>query len=379
MVEALSGGRWQGSSTLTTTPPQNSWEEITRSTVGSGSTTDSFSFTSLSTSAYSDLMLIVNLHGDGDEISYGMKFNNITGTGRYPMRRSNNGAADSEYVSNYDHFYNGYGGANSDRFAVYYISNIDGQEKFVTGRQIINVNRGNQSAVPDRNSFTGKFNDATNSNVVISQIDISGNYGSNQVGNWVVGSEAILLGAKKTGTNSSNNFFQKIGQATVGSGGSDTLDLSFTPKKYMWFEANVKTTNTTQWEMKFGDSGSVNSANSCSTRISRHNVSNNTAVSDITNRINHDSYESEHDNAFDKHVQGWILNDATSRDPRCSKLIIGDMVTAGGSNGGTAPTWVEMYGKWSETPQINFIQWVNTQAASGGFGEGSTMTLWGAD
>jgi hypothetical protein len=378
LVEYLSGNRIQGSSALITTPTQNSWEEITRGTIASGNTADSFSFTSLSTSAYSDLMLIINLHGNGSEITYGMKFNNITGDGRYPMRRNNNGATDGEYTSTYDHFYNGYGGTNSDRFAVYYINNIDGGEKFVTGRQIVNVDRGNQSAVPDRNSFAGKFNDATNSNVVISQIDISGNFDSNQAGNYVVGSEAILLGAKKTGTNTSDNFFQKIKQETLGSD-ADSFDISFTPKKYMWFEANIKSTNTTQWEMKFGDSGSVNSANSCSTRMSKHTGSNNSSVSDTTDRTSQDSYESEFSDAFDKHVQGWILNDATSRDPRCSKLIMADMVTAGGSNGGTAPKWIEMYGKWSETPQINFIQWVNTQAASGSFGAGSTMTIWGAD
>ena len=40
MVEYLSGGRIQGSSTLTETPPQTSWKELARKKAGSGSSSE---------------------------------------------------------------------------------------------------------------------------------------------------------------------------------------------------------------------------------------------------------------------------------------------------------------------------------------------------
>ena len=68
MVEYLSGGRIQGSSTLTEAPPQTSWKELARKKAGSGGSSE------LTTDAFTvkdNLMILYNCAGADPRLRVG--------------------------------------------------------------------------------------------------------------------------------------------------------------------------------------------------------------------------------------------------------------------------------------------------------------------
>ena len=99
MVEYLSGNRIQGSSTLTSSPPQTSWKEIGRATAGSGGSS------SLTTSAFTakdNIMILYNSFGSDPYMRVGTG-GTIDTTQKYTQRYSENGGSDGTNLQGSTH------------------------------------------------------------------------------------------------------------------------------------------------------------------------------------------------------------------------------------------------------------------------------------
>jgi len=313
MVEYLSGGRIQGSTALVSSPPQTEFVELDRVKLSDAG--DTFDITGLTTTDYPRLMIIGHYLGNGQEISPDLQFNGSSGTGKYPIRRSNDGAADDVTASpstlNYSYLYTGMGGQNSDRLIVYNILNINGQEKLIFQDQVINVNRSNAGTAPTRNELFGKWIGGNNSNdnPTINRVRISGDYTS-QTGDFEADSEVIVLGAKSSGTNSGNNFWQELKNKSDTSNHTTFDSGAFADKRYLMFEFRTVSNNTNSAIGQFkcnSDSGSSFYSRRWTQYQSNATNSSGTATTDATIDWLTDSLGGSQNNAV-QYVTGYIAN-----------------------------------------------------------------------
>jgi hypothetical protein len=347
MVEYLSGNRIQGSSTLTTTPPQTSWKELTRATVSSG-TTDSF--TTSSFTAKDNLMIMVHTIPDG-QVTANYRFNADSGS-NYARRQSSNGASDGSAISQ-DHLLAGNGTSGETTFVTSHVINTATQEKLVI-TQIMAAVAGAGNA-PARRELVGKW---ANTSAQITSVTLY----NNDSGSFAAGTEIVILGYDNDEADSNTNFWQELASVELGSTADEINSGTFTAKKYLMVQLHgVASGSISGSDLQFnGDTGS-----NYARRYSGNGASDGTGTSETT-------LGGIGSSSGDSFVNWFIINKSDKE-----KLVIGDGVY-GSTGAGNAPDRRELTGKWSNTSaQITSIK--VKENASGGWASGSTLKVWGFD
>lgn len=349
MVKYLGGGIIEGSSTAAASPPQTSWKELGRTTLGSaGDTIDSGTFTA------KDNIMILQYSINSGSVRTGLRFNADTGN-NYAHRRSVNGASDATNV-NHNRIVADTDVDGTD-FTVSEFNNISAQEKLGILHRAHQSGSGAGNA-PDREEMVGKWANTS------SQITSVQSYNA-ESGDFDTGSEIVVLGCDDNEADSGSNFWQEL--ASVESTGDNHTTGTFAAKKYLWVQTNVVTTGgAVSQRMTFNDDTGSNYAvrnnfdgGSDNTQINGANI--NAGLNDdlVTNSIG---------------IANMFIVNKSDQE----KLGIIHTNSGEASGAGNAPTRDECVFKWANTSsQITKIDFDNNKA--GDWASGSYIKVWGAD
>ena len=350
MVEYLDGGRIQGSSTLTTTPPSTSWKEIARTTLSSASDT----ITVNNIPARDNLMIIPYVYDEGSNQVYGQgRFNNDSGS-NYANRWSRNGGSDSTNTSQSE-MITYFAGAAYGEFGVFEMANIAGQEKILLDQGVAADATGAGTA-PKRHEGVHKW---ANTSDQVTRFD----YINGGAGTFDTGSEVVVLGYDNDEADSGTNFWQELANVELSSAG-DTLNSGiFTAKKYLWVQIfGIASSNLDNVKIRFNNY----SDSSYSYRHNSNGGSDSANTSD--SGFNYIGTNAAHNHS----VNMFVVNKSDKE-----KLAIIEQVRTdtGASN---APTRKEVAGKWAKTDQ-QIVRVTAVNGGSGDFASGSFIKVWGAD
>ena len=352
MVKYLSGNIIEGSSTLTSAPPQTSWKELGRATAGSGGST------SLTTSAFTakdNLMIIYNSFGSDPYMQVGTG-GTIDTNQNYALRYSENGGADGTNQGNYSRWnVNGGAGATGTEgvFGVTEGVNINGQQKLFTLRSVDNASGTGAGTATGRYEREMKYTGT-------SQINIAKLFHTS--GTLDEGSEIIVLGCDNDEPNSGTNFWQELANVKTTSTVNEINSGTFTAKKYLWIELNV-----------IGD-GSISGSDlhfNGDTNQSYSRRYSNDGGSDETGGVNETTLGGGTGGNYGRNH--WFIINRANRE----KLAVGQAMW-GSTGSANNPSARELSGKWNNTSdQITSIK--VKENASGGWASGSVLKVWGSD
>jgi hypothetical protein len=354
-IQYLSGNRATGTEsdrTGMTTYSAKSWVELGRTTLTSTGST--IAVEGITTTDYDHLMILShNLVNSDHNMTYS------TGNGSYPSsgnnycdRRSENGGSDATTTNRSDN------GIISDAhtkemFTVGDMANYDGKEKFVIWHSV-GHNADGEGNAPDRFECVGKFTGT-------SKIDRLKLNNSSSINNEI-GSEMIILGAKSSGTDNSQGFWQELADVELTSTANEIDSGTFTAKKYLWVQLHgVASGSISGSDLQFnGDTGS-----NYARRYSANGGSDGTGTSEATlggiGTASGDSF-----------VNWFIINKS---DKEKLAISSGLANTTGASN---APDRREIVGKWdNKSDSITSIK--VKENGSGGWTNGTTLKVWGSD
>ena len=365
MVEWLAGNRIRGTSaekpvSSLQSPSVGGWVEVGRTTLGS--TTKPITVSSIPDKRY--YMILVDMNKSGNATS-NIRVGNTTidPNNNYADRGSYNGAADGTPRTSVSTHELATASAGVGDFIVGYVANLSAKEKLMQYYWVYNgaINAG---TAPERAEKVGKWTNGGVSAV----IDTMQLYNS-QSGNYLSGSEVVVLGWDPTDTHTTN-FWEELASVNWSAGGE--IDTgTFASKKYLWVQISWQNT-TAQWTyMNFnGD----NSATKYTSRQSVDGASDGTVVNypageqyyAILGEGSSDVYVNNFANMF-------IINNPTSE-----KLgIINSMLVRDGTVGaGYAPRRVEGVFKYTDTS--NAITRIQLLKNSGSY-SGGTLKVWGHD
>jgi len=349
VVEYLSGNRIQGSSTLTTAPPQTSWKELDRVTLTSaGDTLDTGTFT-----AKDNIMILENKIPTGNCRSK-YQFNGDDDD-NYAQRYSDNGGSESTFTTD-PVIYAYQTGGTAKSFSVHSIINNSSQEKLLIG-DIVENNSDGAGNEPNRRELVGKW---ANTSAQINRVKLF-NDGS---GSFDTGSELVILGCDNDEVDSGTNFWQELGSTELTSAGDD-VTVSFTAKKYLMVEAYMVGGSGNNFRNAWKLNG-VSSGSTYAYRKSSNGGSDNTYTS--RNLLEIGDQDQEHDS----YQKLFIVNPS-------GKEKLGIMHAVREENDSASdPSRTECALKWATTSgQITSITAHNDQ--SGNFGVGSYVKVWGAN
>jgi hypothetical protein len=188
-------------------------------------------------------------------------------------------------------------------------------------------------------------------------------------GDYSSGSELIILGWDPEDTHT-DNFWEELGSDTAGGTTGESLDVSFTAKKYLWIQWYIDAASPYAYsQMRVGNS-TVDTGTNYARRYNINGASEGTGASadkwDL-NASTLDPGETEFGNMF-------IINNASNE-----KLMMCWLANTNSGSGATnAPSRSEWTGKWVNTSnQIDTIQMLtngsDTKSAK------STIKVWGAN
>ena len=377
MVEYLSGNRIQGSSTVTSAPPQNSWKEIGRYKV-TGSSRNIISVRGLNSATSGSLANKTNLMVIGRIIPAGsqdvqLKFNDPTissTSAHYATRDSRDGAGDNEGDSSDPLTSFNMTAGHSPSKEWFFILNIlnTTEEKMAVGDVVYAHNTGHGSGTPKRMEFTGKY---TNSSVITS-VDLKA--GTN---NFDVDTEVIVLGCnndESDGGTSNPNYWQQLKTADITSASSnfESGQISST-KKNLWIQAEYDVTSTGGVGiLRGGTGGTFDLGSVMATRFSHNGEGDSATTDSLQTGVSYAIVSPSSDGSSRVYVNCFIMNISGEEKLGFSKGV--DMSATGG---GTSPNRTEGAFKWSTTSaQLDIFKF---GTADGGNINNGTMTIWGAD
>ena len=318
MVEYLDGGRIQGSSTLTSSPPQTSWKELDRVTLSS--TADELDTSTFTTK--DNIMLLTHRPSGSGNVTGKITYNGDTGS-NYAIRWSDNGAADGSggSRSNLDAYY----GQGNDEFGIHKIINISSQEKLGINH-IVESNSSGAGNAPSRYEIINKW---ANTSAQINRIQFT-NTGT---GDFSSGTEVVVLGCDNDEADTGSNFWQEL--ANVESSATDDTITTGTisAKKYLMVDFYATYTGDTNSVMVFNsDTGS---------NYSQRNSFSGGADGTNTSRANFTFADSS--------VKNWIRSKVfiVNKSDKEKLYIVHQM--NGNDGAGNAPARAEQVGKWANT------------------------------
>ena len=327
------------------------WKEVARTTLGS--TTKPITVSSIADKRY--YMILVDMVKSGNATSQ-MRYGNSTidtGT-NYSDRGSYNGAGDGTRTSVSTHEFATANAGVAD-FMVGYIANLAGKEKLMQYQWMYNSATGAPTA-PQRAEKVGKWTNTSN------PIDIMELYNS-QSGNYVAGSEMVVLGWDEDDTHTTN-FWEELASVDLSGGAATNIDSgTISTKKYLWLQFYTQQSVDSNYYITFNsDDASGNYA----VRYSRDGASDST----LTSRDNF--YNVSYSANIPQFTNMFIVNNSSNE-----KLITGQTVyrmTAGAS---TAPNRMEIVGKWANTSEQ--IDEINIKSGTGNLASNSFLKVWGSN
>jgi hypothetical protein len=353
MVEYLSGNRIQGTSTLTSAPPQTSWKEVGRETLSAGATSITCSFT-----PKDNHMVLYSRFSSTSPTSNGkfrLGYDSVDSGSNYSERYSHYGNSDTTQTSQDGFAQWDTGGI--ERLDVMEFANIAGKEKLAIGSNVVSSNGGAGTA-PYRVEYVGKWANTSNqANRIYWENSYSGG------GGLAAGTEIIVLGCNNDEADSGTNFWQELADVSLSSAG-DTIDSgTFTAKKYLWIEVHGVASSDISFKVRFnGDTGS-----NYAFRSSLNGGSDGTDTGESYINVG-----TSFTGTADIFGNMFIINKAANE-----KFVISECGAAQ-SGAGNAPERKEVVGKWANTSAaITNITIHNS--GSGDFASGSTLKVWGSD
>ena len=354
MVEWLAGNRIRGTSAekpsgILQSPSVGGWTEIGRTTLGSAAAT--LGVASLADKRY--YMVLCSAICSGT-VFHNIQYNSDTGT-NYSYRYSDNGGGDGTAGSSASTLH-GAPASTTQSFSVGYTSNLAAKEKLVMAHGISQSTAGAGTA-PTRRETVGKW---ANTSAAVNEIDFSNGGG----GNFNTNSEVVVLGWDPTDTHTTN-FWEELASVELGSAGTVLSSGTFTAKKYLWVQAFIDSSGGNVNDAFRCGNGSVDTGTNYSWRFSANGGSDATYASqddigDFSNIAN------------GQFINMFIINNASNE-----KLIMCH-INEGKTGAGTAPTRLEIVGKWANTSdQINIVEWRNP--ASTNYSTKSIIKVWGSD
>tara|TARA_R110002110_G_scaffold147816_4_gene338674 strand:+ start:11721 stop:12830 length:1110 start_codon:yes stop_codon:yes gene_type:complete len=369
MVEYLSGNRIQGSSTLTTSPPQTSWKILNRANL-SGGTSQTLNVS----------------YADRDHVMILVDWARESGASSDPKQQLGDSSADTG--SNYASVFSANG---SDDETTH--TGKDYITKWATGSgssvrnfdmlEFVNPSDGYKLGVTH-----GVFSGAQGAANQIHRTESTFKWGSNsQAGYYSLkgastcvfstSSEVVVLGMnndEEDGGTTTPNAWQKLAETTtiVGTGSNCHLTTeAFTPKKYLWIQAQIKDGAGNQAPaLRFGADGTRDNGSNYSRRAWVHNSTSDSAPSSAQDWIQGLSPPSNA-SSFDEF---FVVNKSTN-----DKLVIGHSSSVYNQSNGNNnfPRRTEVVGRWVNSGQINCVSMSNDD--TGTFGTGSRLVVWGFD
>jgi hypothetical protein len=361
MVEYLSGNRIQGSSTLTSSPPQTSWKELDRVTLGSTSTSFGTTFADKD-----NIMVLLSWSREsGASADPNLQLGDTSAdTGsNYARRLSANGGTDStntsaDYVSKWAT------GAGSDvmNFQQIQFSNIANQEKLGIEHGIFSGGTG-AGTTPNRTENVFKWANTSAQAGYIRYHAASGT-------TFSAGSEIVVLGCDNDEADSGTNFWQELADVELSSGTSNTIDTgTFTAKKYLYLEFySIPSGSQSYSVMRFNLDEGNNYASRYSTNggTDAHHGGNNYIL-----------FYAPLNNS-ERFMSAFIVNNSSKE-----KLVVGEGVSQNTAGAGNAPERRELTGKWANTSNsITSIQMhsdSDDDNPSRLFAAGTRVKVWGSD
>ena len=365
-IEYLSGNRATGTSsdrTGLTTYSAKSWVELGRATLSSAG--DTLDLTGLDTSDYPYIKILATVQpstGGSDETYINWRFNNDSGN-NYAFRYNSDGGSDGTNTSQNKML--SYPPTNNQwQFITMDLSNKSNQEKLAVIQTVCRgATAGGSGNAPSRRDIVGKW---VNTSSAITQVTAVNSQTSQ--GDFQVGTEFVVLGAKSSGTNTDKaGFWQELADLELSSAG-DTLDTStITAKKYLWIQAFIPEGAGHHGYIYFnGDDGGSN--NNYARRGSINGGNDITTTDD-------DEINWSHDTNTAKYLNMFVINKSDKE-----KLCIAEYMDYGSSGAGTAPNRIEWVYKWVNTSaQISSVKLYNNKASSNDFPIGTTLKVWGSD
>jgi len=365
MVEYLSGNRIQGSSTLTSTPPQTSWKELGRYTLNTtsatirvgngtqtGSGTGSGNFT-----AKDNLRVLISLDtASSTGVRLSIRFNSDgTNTDNYTFRNVNGGntsapSFDSAQTSQ-DFIYVTESDLNEGAFVVLDISNVENKEKYVTGDSVRTAST--SSTAPSMYKTYGKWKNTSDQITSITVQDKNG-YNMN------AGTEVIVLGFDNDEPDSGTNYWTELCNVEEASTASSITSGDFTAPKYIMgsFMCNYS-----------GDSNSIMRFNSNSSG-SKYGQKNWYGSGNLSDNASRNDFTFADSSTHDALETFFIIKNQDDQQ----KLII-NANTNNPSTGTGRPNFYDQWGKWIEDDQITNI---TCSASTGGYTY-KNLRLWGGN
>ena len=246
-IQYLAGNRATGTTTDrggVTTYAAKSWVELGRTTVTSS--TNDVVVSSLNTADYPFLMVLNFAIATGGTVELRPRYNGDSNS-NYAGARSYNGTSDNQ-AGNQPHI------DTSEQFSghalsVVYINNGSTIEKLAHYKT---VNSGSSGASNAPNRMQGVLKWANTDTIT--------SYGTHDVqsGTFNTGSEIVVLGAKKSGTNTDKaGFWQELADVSVSSG--SLIDTgTITAKKYLYLELYTVPSGTSYSWLRFNYDESAN-------------------------------------------------------------------------------------------------------------------------
>ena len=347
MVEYLSGNRIQGSSTLTTSPPQTGWKELGRTTLSSAG--DAINVSSF---AAKDNIMILQHGIPSGNISSRLRFNSDTGS-NYAQRGSRNGGSDASGASRDNVSFSLNPGNASVEWLIAKVINKSDKEKLWISHGIDGTaGAGND---PNRSEIVGKW---ANTSAQITTVNVYHTEG----GDYAAGSECVVLGCDDDEADSGTNFWQELADVSVSSG--STIDTgAITAKKYLYFQLYTVPSGTSYSWLQFNSDTGSNYAS----RYSTNNGGESTGTSSNDGILYYAPF-----NESRRYMDGYIINKSDKE-----KMVIGEgnaQNTAGAGNGTERR---ELYGKWANTSDS--ITSIQVKSKNGSFAAGTRLRVWGAN
>jgi len=361
-IKYLDANRIRGTATErtalsgTTSPPQTSWKELGRTTLGSG--TAEVDVTGL---AVKDNLMIL-YYGTGSNTNDAfVNFNNDEGA-NYANRYSRDGGSDSTDTSA------SVGlrieqGQTTPQFSVMYVRNIAAKEKLVTGETISQMATGSGvSGLPTRQEFVGKWANTSNAITQVTLDRASGTFDS--------GSEVVVLGCDDDEADSGTNFWQGLADVTSTSASSSLSTGVFTAKKYLWFQVSFTSTSGSADFIMQNGNGSIDTGYSPGYSM-KYNI--NGGSTGVSNGNNH------HDGGMALNYQnGGFLNCYAINVANKEKLFIPHRIDLNSLSAGDVPRRGEGSNKWANSSvQINIMSYEKLSSQT--VAAGSTFRVWGSD
>ena len=329
------------------------WVELARTTLGSAAS--SITVSSLADKRY--YMILTDITQVTGNVNLGHRLNADSGS-NYAHRLSKNGAADGTTTSaTYIHT-NQTGGNPWDLFNVGYLSNLSANEKLLINH---GVNTGGSGAAndPERTESVGKHAQTSNPVTGVTAFDIGA------ASNFDTNSEVVVLGWDAADTHTTN-FWEELASADLSGGAADTISSGvFTSKKYLWVQCYLESSGTIQDGFRCGNT-TVDTGSNYAYRYSTNGGADATATSqtdigDFSNISN------------GQFMNMFIVNNSSN------EKLIQYWINEGKSGAATAPTRLEVVGKWANTSnQIDVLEWRNV-AGAGDYGTNTILKVWGSD